>query len=296
MIALGCSWAPWDWGDCVSEYLGKAINYVTGGLFSIIFDAIKQVVIAAVNSVLKAVGTLWIDIDTPNVADGNGQAIGAAGFIQSHTHWILISAATISVIVAGIRMALSQRGEPLRDVLKSLLTMVVVSGAGVAFAAVLIDIADAFSEWIIDEAIGSSQFAERLTNAMMNPLKDEGVGLILVIVIGIAMVITSLIQLALMVVRYGMLVLLVGVIPLTAAATNTEAGMAWFKRAVAWLAAFIIYKPIAALVYATAIKLVGSSSGAPDANLKVITGVTMMVMAVVALPALLRFVSPRTGA
>jgi len=295
MISLGCSWAPWDWGDCVSEYLGKALNAVTGGLFSIIFDAIKQVVIAAVDAVLKAVGTLWIDFDTPDVANGSGQAIGAAAFIQNHTHWILVVAATISVIIAGIRMALSQRGEPLREVLKSLLTMVIVSGAGVAFAAVLIDIADDFSESIIDEAIGSSSFSERLTNAMMNPLKDQGIGLILVIVIGIAMVITSLVQLGLMVVRYGMLVLLVGAIPLTAAATNTEVGMAWFKRAVGWLAAFIVYKPIAALIYATAIKLVGAPSGAPDATLKVITGVTMMIMAVVALPALLRFVSPRTG-
>jgi hypothetical protein len=296
MIALGCSLWPGDWGECVSKYLGLAIDHVTGGLFSIIFDAIEKVVIGAVKAVLKAVGTLWIDIDTPSVADGGGQAIGAAGFIQSHTHWILIFAATISVIIAGIRMAFSQRGEPVRDLLKSLLTMVVVSGAGVAFAAVLIDIADVFSEWIIDEAIGSSAFAERLTEAMMNPLEDGGIGQILVIVIGIAMVITSLIQLVLMVVRYGMLVLLVGVIPLTAAATNTEVGMAWFKRAVGWLAAFIIYKPIAALIYATAIKLVGSPAGASDASLKVITGVTMMVMAVVALPALLRFVSPRTGA
>jgi hypothetical protein len=97
-----------------------------------------------------------------------------------------------------------------------------------------------------------------------------------------------------MIVRYGMLVLLVGVLPLTAAATNTEVGMAWFKRAVSWLAAFILYKPLAALIYATAIRLVGTPAIAPDANLKVVTGVTMMLMAVVALPALLRFVSPKT--
>jgi hypothetical protein len=130
---------------------------------------------------------------------------------------------------------------------------------------------------------------------MMNPLKDEGVGLALVILLGICMVITSLIQLGLMIVRYGMLVLLVGVIPLTAAATNTEQGMAWFKRSVGWLAAFIIYKPLAALIYATAITLIGSQPADRGATLQVITGLTMMAMSVVALPALLRFVSPRTG-
>lgn len=295
MIALGCSKWPKDWDDCISEYLGRAIQEVTGGLFGAIFDAIRQVVLVAVESVLKTVGTLWIDIDTPAVANASGQAVGAAAFIQNRTSWILVVAAGISVIIAGMRMALSQRGEPLRDVLKSLLTMVVVSASGVAFAAALIEIADVVSETIVDQAIGESAFSERLTDTMLNPLKDGGVGLVLVIVIGILMVMTSLVQLALMVVRYGMLVLLVGVIPLTAAATNTEAGMAWFKRSVGWLAAFILYKPVAALIYAVAIKLIGSQPGERGATLQVITGVTMMAMAVVALPALLRFVSPRTG-
>lgn len=295
MIALGCGPAPWNWDDCVEEYLGRAINEVTGGLFSIIFDAIKQVVVVAVEAVLKAVGTLWIDIDTPAVANASGQAVGAAAFIQNRTFWILVMAAGISVILAGIKMALSQRGEPLRAIIKSLLTLVVVSTSGVAFAAVLIEVADVVSERIVDEAIGSSAFAEKLTEVMLNPLKDDGVGLVLVILLGICMVITSLIQLGMMVVRYGMLVLLVGVIPLTAAATNTEAGMAWFKRSVGWLVAFIMYKPVAALIYAVAIKLIGAQPGGRGATLQVITGVTMMAMAVVALPALLRFVSPRTG-
>ena len=157
MIALGCRW-PWDWANCVRDLLGRAINQVTGGLFGVLFEAIKKVLIVAVDAVLKAVGTLWIDIRTPSVADANGNAIGASAFIQAHTQWILIVAATISVIIAGIRMALSQRGEPLRDVLKSLLTMVVVSGCGLAFASVLIQVADSFSAWIIDQAIGLSAF------------------------------------------------------------------------------------------------------------------------------------------
>jgi hypothetical protein len=79
--------------------------------------------------------------------------------------------------------------------------------------------------------------------------------------------------------------------------------MAWFKKTLAWLGEFIIYKPVAALIYATAIKLMGTP-GAPDGAsmtaegtqmLKVVMGVTMMIVAVVSLPAILRFVSPRTS-
>jgi hypothetical protein len=290
MIVLGCSWAPWDWGDCVSEYLGKALEAVVGSIFKFVFDAIKSVVIAAVQAVMDAVGTLWIDIDTGDVGANSGVA-----FIQSHTVWILILAATLAVIVGGIQMAVSQRGEPVRDVLKSLFTMVVVSGTGVAFATTLIQISDWFSEWIVNQSLEGKGFSTRIGEILVNPLKTEGVGLMLVIVIGILMVITSLVQLALMVIRYGMLILLVGILPLTAAATNTEVGMAWFKRSVAWLAGFILYKPVAAIIYASAIKLIGTPYGAPNETLSVITGVTMMLLSVVALPAIMRFVSPKTG-
>jgi hypothetical protein len=290
MIVLGCSWAPWNWDDCVTEYLGKAIELTLGSLFDFLFDTLKKVIIDAVVAVLKAVGTLWIEIQTPEL--GNNSAIQ---FVQYYTFWILVFAATLSVIIGGVRMAVSQRGEPLRDIIKSLLTMVVVSFASVAFASTLIKVSDVFSKWIIDQSLGSGNFDAKLTEKMTDPLKDNGVGLMLVIVIGILMVISALVQLGLMIIRYAMLVLLVGVLPLTAAATNTEAGMAWFKRAVGWLVGFIIYKPVAALIYATAIFLIGQPEGAADATLKVITGVTMMVLAIVALPAILRFVSPKTG-
>lgn len=291
MIVLGCSWAPWDWGDCVSEFLGSALQAATGGLFKIVFDIIAQIVSEAVRIVLEAVGTLWIDIDTPSF-----ESSGTVFWVQNHTGWILVLVGTISVIIAGIRMAVSQRGEPVRDLLRSLFTMVIVSLMGVAFASTLIELADWFSQWLINAALraNGSGFSDVLTQQFMNPLKTEFIGVMLVIFIGILMVITSLVQLALMVVRYGMLILLVGVLPLTAAATNTEMGMLWFKRSVAWLAGFILYKPVAAIIYASAITLIGGVGG-DDSRLKAITGIALMMLAVVALPAILRFVSPRTG-
>ncbi len=302
MIALGCSWWPGDWDDCVEEYLGKALNAVMGPFFKLIFEAIQRVVVEAVNVVLQAVGFLWIYIKTPDVSDN-----GTVSFIQVHTNYILGAAAFIAVVVAAIQMAVSHRGEPLREILRSLLTMVVVSAAGTGFAALLIQASDEFSSWIISQALNADDkaFAHELAARMTDPLMDPGEQLqfALIIFVGILMVITAIIQLGLMIVRYGMLVLLVGVLPLTAAATNTEMGMMWFKRAIGWLGGFIIYKPVAALIYATAIKLMSAPAvpegakapeGTPE-TLKVVMGVTMMIIAVVALPAILRFVSPRTS-
>ncbi|MDX6265127.1 MAG: hypothetical protein QOH84_6815 [Kribbellaceae bacterium] len=287
MIPLMNCWWPPNWDDCITEFLGKAVNVALGGFFGLIFDAIKALVIEAVVAVVKAVGFLWIDIQSPDL-----QGNETIGFVSGHTKYILVFAASIAVISGAIKMAISQRGEPLRDILKSLITMAMVSAGITGFTAVLIEASDSFSGWIIRQALGPDKsFEDSLTEKLTDPLKGR-IGLALVVLVGILMVISGLIQLVLMIIRYGMLILLVGVVPLTASATNTEMGMMWFKRSISWLVAFVIYKPVAALIYATAIKLMAAPA---DDSLKVITGVTMMMMGIVALPALLRFVSPKAA-
>lgn len=316
MIVLGCSWWPGDWPACVAKYVGEAVSWFVGQLFSKIFEAVRDLVLEAVASVIKAVGFLWIYLATPNV-DANGPA----SWVQAHTYFIVVAVGGIAVMVGAMQMAFTHRGEPLRDILRSLLTLLVVSAGGATFAATLISASDSFSKWIIDSAllptnadchgdkipdsakhVCSDAAVSKLTEVLVNPLKgpSETFGFMLVIFVGILMVITAIIQLALMIVRYGMLVLLVGMLPLTAAATNTEMGMMWFKRSIGWLVGFIIYKPVAALIYAAAILLIGGAptvDGAPKGSsetLNMAMGITLMLVAVIALPAILRFVSPKT--
>lgn len=49
-----------------------------------------------------------------------------------------------------------------------------------------------------------------------------------------------------------MIIILAGVLPLTAAGSTTEAGKATFYKTTAWLLAFVLYKPVAAIIYAAA--------------------------------------------
>jgi hypothetical protein len=104
--------------------------------------------------------------------------------------------------------------------------------------------------------------------------------------------------------------------------SSTEAGRVWLRRALAWTVAFVLYKPAAAVVYATAFRLAGTrlhhdaaalntppvptvpaGGGAPvppsltadqtsSGLVAVLTGLMLMVLALVALPALLRFLTP----
>ena len=111
------------------------------------------------------------------------------------------------------------------------------------------------------------------------------------IILGILAFIGSVVQIMLMLVRGGMLVLLVGTLPLIAAFSNTEMGLQWFRKASAWLLAFALYKPAAAIIYAVAFDLAGQQGA-----LSLLDGVMMLLLAILALPALMRFLVPATSA
>jgi type IV secretion system protein TrbL len=157
---------------------------------------------------------------------------------------------------------------------------------------ILVIAADALSASIIDRATDGKGFAHAMGILVMT--NQTGVGVFILIILGLVGLIASLMQIVLMIVRGGMLVILAGILPTTAAFTNTEMGRQWFQKAVGWTIAFILYKPAAAIVYAVAFKLMGSSGG--NVLLGSITGFALMIVALLALPALMRFVTPMVGA
>jgi type IV secretion system protein TrbL len=223
---------------------------------------------------------------------GTSGASNAVGYIQDSLWWYVAGFAVLSVIIAGIRMAWTQRLQPGKDLLQSLLTLIVVSSAGLTGIGLAVAAADGFAVWIIN---GSTDvdFATNIIT-MLSITTSSALGLIAVLIVGSIAVLFSYIQIALMVIRGGMLVLLAGIFPISAAFTNTDTGRAWFKKCMGWLIAFILYKPAAAIVYAAAFKLTGSNIFQDDGTglVKIITGLALMAMALVALPALMKFVAP----
>ena len=152
-------------------------------------------------------------------------------------------------------MIWEQRGAPLKDLLRSLLTLTLVSGLGLGVISILVIAADAFSVAIIDRSTDGKGFAEAMSVLVMT--NQTGIGVFILIILGLVGLIASLVQIVLMVVRSGMLVILAGILPTTAAFTNTEMGRQWFQKAVGWTIAFILYKPAAAIVYSVAFLLMG---------------------------------------
>ena len=277
-------------GGLVAVRMRRGEGMAAVGRVGLILGAV--VLISAASSIVSAV--------LPAGPVGSG---GTVAFLQSSLWWYVGAGAVLSVIVGAARMAWEQRAEPGRDLVRSLLTLIVVAGAGVTITGLLVAAADGFSIWIINNSLqcdvraGSACFGSNLVNLIALG-GTGGLGPLLVIILGLVAIAASVVQIVLVVARSAMLVILTGTLPLSASATNTEMGRQWFKKSVAWLVAFILYKPAAAIVYAAAFQLAGTDVFTDDGSglLSALTGLMLMVIALFALPALMRFVTPMVGA
>ncbi|MEU8226584.1 type IV secretion system protein [Kribbella sp. NPDC048915] len=262
------------------------------------------------STVLNSLATFWVKPKTPlelATVSADGQTwteTKTVAFLQDKTLALTLTIFTLAIVIAGIRMAWEQRAKPLQELLKAIMTFVVVCGAGTAMMQILIAWSDEFAVSVVTDALGGDSFMEVMRNTITNG-SETGSSLLtahtswmLMLLLSQTAAFASLIQIVLMLIRSAMLVLLGSTLPLAAAATNTEVGKAWFKKYCAWTLGFIAYKPAAALIYAAAIKLKQEmildegSSGL----LQQLTGVMMMLLALLALPALLRLAVPVTAA
>lgn len=228
---------------------------------------------------------------------------GSVGFIQDQTFYLTLAVAALSVIITGAQMAWSQRAEPARELLKGLLTLAVVTASGVTILNVLIRGTDALAVQIIDSAIGDDFQTDVLKLLALDNMASSGTSpvwlggnVILIIVGGVVAIIVNLIQVMLMVLRTGMLFLMAGILPLSAAFLNTETGKNFFQKVIAWTLAFAFYKPAAALIYGLAIKMSTTGVWEGDGGLiQFAAGLMMIIASVFALPVLIGFLSPVLG-
>ncbi|MDI2035917.1 hypothetical protein [Paenarthrobacter nitroguajacolicus] len=280
----------WDLACKAKEGAGE----VAAGIADDTINNLAKAIMEGMSQMVTTLSTFWVSTPTVNLTSQDGStASPVVSLVNSELMPWTLALAVLAVILGGIRLIWEQRGAPLKDLLRSLITLTLVSGLGLGVISILVIAADAFSAEIIKRSTDGKGFAESMQ--LLTMANQTGVGVFILIVLGLIGLLASLVQIVLMIVRSGMLVILAGILPTTAAFTNTEMGRQWFQRTVGWTIAFFLYKPAAAIVYSVAFLLM-ENSGEKDALIGSITGFTLMVVALFALPALMRFVTPMVGA
>lgn len=253
---------------------------------------------AAMASTLETLGSFWVAVPTIPLGDTQGNASDPVAFLQGHTWWIWSTLMVFSVLYAAGQMIWSRKGQPLMELVAALIRSLLASSAGLGAVVILLQVGDSYSVWILDKSIEGG-FTEGLKQLMSAPRAD---GLqIFIIVAGIIAMLVSLVQICLLIVRSALSVLLAGTLPLAYSATNTQWGKQWSQKHASWLIAFVLYKPVAATIYAAAFKVTGSAltgklEGAAASIVGLMSGLVLMVAALFALPAMMRLIVPAVGA
>ncbi|BCL25525.1 hypothetical protein ACFFS2_08775 [Streptomyces aurantiacus] len=216
----------------------------------------------------------------------------AAAKISNQTRWITVYLACGSILFAAAKMALDRRGESGQTAVKGVLRVLLVSTAATALIGTFVDLMDRYSQHLLR---GS------LINLMEGIDCNGGVPDMLLLVIGCLLIISGIIHALLMWIRLGVMVMLMGTLPMAAAASMTDWGGTWWRKHIGWMTAWLLYKPTVGLVlYSGAIMVDASETNSTGANTNnadtQIAGMGLLLLSAIALPALMKLIVPATAA
>ena len=299
--------APWNIGCLLSSGAKTAASAVTNSFL----DELRKSCVDATVSLLKTLGTFWLDIPSPNLnapldtATGNpvagtGDPTSGVAMLQGYLVPFTLIAAVVGLILCGARMGMTARGEHGVEGAKMLVRLVAVSAAGAVVVALLTKAGDDFSPWLINKASG--QPFDKSAPSLLGQESLLAMTPFLTIIVSIFAIFGSIALVLFMILRSALLLVLVAVWPLAASMTTSEQGMQWYKKINAWIIAFVLFKPVAAIIYASGFLLLKgghnftTTDPTSSALMGTLAGMAILGLAGLSLPALLRFVSPMTAA
>lgn len=275
-----CSINPTTWASCPADALGHA----AGGLASAGFDAVAAEFANGVGTMVTTLTTFWTSVPTQALSTNAGTPVG---MLTAMLDWIMLVVGLVAIMLVAAHMAITGRGDALVDGGKGIARFIAVTSVQVPAVALLAAAGDAFSAWIINTAAGG-HFSTRVAAVFGTALATGPLGAAIVFIGSLLAIMASFAQVITMVARNGVLILTAAASPVAAAAAIYKGSEDMWRKLWMWQLAFVLYKPVAAFVYAAAFVTVGDGKSATDE----LSGLALMIMSVLALPALLRLMMP----
>ncbi|MET7981550.1 MULTISPECIES: hypothetical protein [unclassified Streptomyces] len=274
--------------NCTS---GNPVIDLVKGFFSFLGDPIGTIVDLIAKTILAGAVAVFAALTT-NVP--TLEQTQTSKDISSDTQWIVVYLAVGSLLFAACRMAIERKGDAGRTALKGIMRVVLVSGAATTVVVAAAAVGDSYSNYLFNNAVRDS------LNNVGACSDGSGIQSFLLLVLAFLLLIAGIIHTVLMYIRLGVMMLLLGTLPMAAAASMTDWGAGWWRKHIGWMIAWLLYKPAVALVLNAGMAMInsGRNSGSGDTSTinTRIAGIGVMLLSAIALPALLKLIVPATAA
>lgn len=266
-------------GPCIDP-LGSVTDAVTGS----ILDTIAASVAEFLGSALEWVLSWWSDRNIPDL-ESAGSASGAMReLLGPYTFYL----AVLGVVVAGLKMVWDARQGAVvaKDVLSSMVLMVLGTAAAVPAIQLAGGAADGAANYILEQTTGDvgAAFADLYSNM-------GGIAVIGFILLGILLAVISLGIGITMLLRTAALVVIAAVVPLAFATVLTQSGKQWVRTLFGWVVAFILYKPVAAIILGVGLQMINQFSDEGSFTSFALS-LAVFFLALTAMPALMKLIVP----
>ncbi|MFJ6655725.1 hypothetical protein ACIQNG_05080 [Streptomyces sp. NPDC091377] len=270
---------------------GSPILDALKNFFSFLTDPIGTILSTIADFILFAAyqvyGAILISIPTL-------EGTATSERVSAQTRWVVVYLAVGSLLFAAARMAMERKGEAGITALKGILRVVLVSGAATMIIGAAVTVSDKYFEHLFK--VGAQEQLKQIGGC-----SDFGtMGAFVKLILALLLLIAGILQTILLYVRMGVLIILLGTLPVAAAASMTDWGNGWWRKHIGWMIAWLLYKPAAGLVlYAGSVMTNAGKTGTGDVTVSVhtrIAGIAVMLLSAVALPALLKLIVPATAA
>lgn len=292
VFASGIGKAEAAVGDAIG---GSVTDMFLAGLAGSMDDAVKWIITVLASWILVPATDLCAG--DPNAAEWLKNCNDAPGPAQQLRRFLLPLTVLVmagGLLWQGITMVVTRKSEPLLQAVRGVWTSALWGAVGIGGTHLALKASDSYSLWILNKAIvnGSDKPPlDALSGAFQSMLiPAAGIAPLVTILIGALVFFVSIIQAILMIFREGSVVILAGTLQLAATGSVTHATSQWLPKVTAWGIALIAFKPAAMTVYATGYILTGGNGR------NVLMGLAVLVLSVVALPAMLKFFTWTTGA
>lgn len=283
-------------------------NWLTGAIKELIEKGLDAAVrwfltqvFAALETILNGLGSWWLGVEAPGMGPGS-----ASEAVSNSTIYFVAVAGTIGTAIGIIRVVRTHSRESVADLAMAIFATIATTAIGGTVASYLLTITSQLSPWLLETISGASGDERKSLYTALGFLPADttanlaiGIAMIAILLVVLA-AIASLVNMFFVLFTYGVIAVLVGLLPIFAAQSQTEAGKQRFWKVVGWIFAAVLYKPTAAIIYGVGILWIkgivpdGQENDPVAQIITLLSGFMITAMSCIALPALIRLVSVST--